>query len=191
MSQLRLYTFINFYLSSIQQGIQSAHVLGDMFVKYRQSTRKCGDVYNWAENHKTMIVLNGGANQDIKAINAAFAELENSSKMTFPFSPFHEDDMSLNTTMTGVGIILPEEIFDAVSFRKAKTLVVEESLGDGCGMTNQFNRFCEYESGSGDFIGYLEEDFFFVKDGKIVKRYEEGTPEWKIISIVSSCPLAR
>jgi hypothetical protein len=32
---LRLYTFCNFYLSSIQQGIQSAHIVSELFVDYR------------------------------------------------------------------------------------------------------------------------------------------------------------
>ena len=60
---MRAYYFGNFYLSSIQQGIQAGHVTHELFVKYpdRHIPASQGDrLWEWAEHHKTMILLNGG-----------------------------------------------------------------------------------------------------------------------------------
>jgi hypothetical protein len=191
MSELRLYTFINFYLSSIQQGIQSGHVLGDMFVKYKYNFDKSSLIYNWAEFHKTMIVLNGGPSIGIKEILEFLDAEADDFSFIAPYAPFYEDDISLEGIMTGVGIILPEEIYDAVSYRVAKNLVVEKTLGDGCGMSDQFNTFREYEAGLGEYLGYLDEDYFFVKDGVIKARYAKESSEGRFLTMMKSCPLAR
>jgi hypothetical protein len=51
MSELRFYTFVNFYLSSIQQGVQSFHVLGEMNNKYGSGDIRVIDeflrLYDW------------------------------------------------------------------------------------------------------------------------------------------------
>jgi len=190
MSELRLYTFINFYLSSIQQGIQSGHVLGDMFVKYKYDFDKSSLIYNWAENHKTMIVLNGGPSIGTKTILEFLDAEADDFSFVAPYAPFYEDDISLEGIMTGVGIILPEEIYDAVTYRRAKDLVHETSLGDGTGMSDQFNTFREYDNGF-YLPGNLEEDYFFVKDGVIKARYAKESSEGRFLTMMKSCPLAR
>ena len=107
----RLYTFINFYLSQIQQGIQTAHIVHELFMKYRvMSSAAPGRLNEWAANHKTIIVLNGGEGRSIAEmleVTKPFA-----AKMDLPFADFHEDEC-LGNIRTGFGIVLPEEIFDA------------------------------------------------------------------------------
>ena len=119
MEQLRLYTFINFYLSSIQQGIQSAHVIHEMFNKYRSSYESSAQLFDWSKHHKTIIVLNGGANGDLTELRDFLAKeiinIEAETGKILPWSTFNEDDQSLGGVMTGVGIVLPESIFNAVS----------------------------------------------------------------------------
>ena len=73
--ELRCYHFGNMYLSSIQQGIRAAHAQMAMFVKYDKAEAVHLDnideyaptvdeklfidstkmLYNWGENHQTMI----------------------------------------------------------------------------------------------------------------------------------------
>ena len=125
---MRLYTFGNFYLSSIQQGIQSAHAQMELFVKYQDTginyaedyqptsneieyQQKVDDLYDWAEYHKTMVCLNGGALQDLKNIEELMLDLENK----FPWSTFYEDEHSLGEILTNVAIILPESIYDTAA----------------------------------------------------------------------------
>jgi hypothetical protein len=166
MSNLRLYTFCNMYLSQIQQGIQSAHVLGDMAVKYNKarSSPLATLFWDWAENHKTMIVCNGGANQDIEEMYSLLAAVSSKSLFGLPYASFNEDVMSLGGVMTGCGIILPEDLYDAVDYRKAYAWFPLDNLEPSA--------------------------YFFVKEGKIDKTYREGTPEHDLLKIVKSCRLA-
>jgi hypothetical protein len=171
MSQLRLYTFANFYLSAIQAGIQSAHVVHELFVKYKNkpTSDHSRTLYDWATNHKTMIVLNGGANDGINAVADLFINNAKRLKFPAPFASFNEDDISLGGIMTAVGIILPEEIYEAVS---ASRLQIELGFSDL-------------------FEGDRAESYYFVKDKIIEKHYPKDSAEWDIIKLLKSCPLAR
>ena len=122
---MRLYTFCNFYLSSIQQGIQSAHCLHEMFIKYDDVTYNPFNkalnwndnelsskevLHGWAANHKTMIVLNGGDSLSLSGILAKIQIL--ASACNLPYTSFCEDERSLNNALTCVGIILPESVYE-------------------------------------------------------------------------------
>jgi hypothetical protein len=104
------------YLSSIQQGIQNAHVVADMFIKYdtdgdAQQERK---LYDWAENHKTMILLNGGYSETIRNLLTFFCDKQN----PYPYKSFCEGQDALDGALTCVGIILPEKIYVAASLAR-------------------------------------------------------------------------
>lgn len=113
--ELRFYTFVNYYLSPIQQGVQTGHAAVDLVRKY------CGNgpidltikqyqvdlVEEWADNHKTFIILNGGNNA---SLNATLSLVE---AMNFPYISFCEDERSLGGIMTTVGVLLPDSVFAA------------------------------------------------------------------------------
>ena len=66
---MRAYTFTNFMLNSVAQGIQPGHCLVDMTRKYtRYSGPAAETMADWADNHKTMINLNGGGYGNILRI---------------------------------------------------------------------------------------------------------------------------
>jgi len=115
---MRAYFFGNMYLSHIQQGIQAAHVVGELFVRYNANSpeyQKVEMLYEWAENHKTMILLNGGYSATIRSL---FQFLD-SEDNPYPFAPFHEGQDALDGALTDVGIILPEKIYTtSMLFRK-------------------------------------------------------------------------
>ena len=71
--------------------------------------------------------------------------------------------------MTAVGIVLPEEIYNAVDHTTAWRM-----LGKGTNLMN--------DDGTA---------FYFVKDGTVVKRYNSDEPEWRLISMLKACSLAR
>ncbi len=108
---MRAYFFGNMYLSSIQQGIQAAHVVGDMFVKYRMQDDECPQniLYKWAEDYKTMILLSAGYSEEIYNLEGFFKSGQN----PYPWASFHEGVDALDGALTCVGIILPEEIYNA------------------------------------------------------------------------------
>lgn len=122
MEEYRLYTMINWYLSPIQQGIQSAHIVHELFTKYENYIKTNSEdtpkeiLYDWANNHKTMIVLNGGANHDI----IDKQQLINFNSCGLPYAHFCEDSYSLGNVMTGVGVVIPNRYYDAkISYNDA------------------------------------------------------------------------
>jgi len=117
---MRAYFFGNLYLSSIQQGIQASHTVVEMFNKYLPSNfehsgeccfepnKQAIALSDWATNHKTMILLNGGYSIAILNLLEFFSESQN----PYPWSEFRESEEALDGALTCIGIILPEKIYD-------------------------------------------------------------------------------
>lgn len=150
---MRAYFFGNMYLSSIQQGIQGEHAMVAMFVKYRHQKAHLDTLYEWAENHKTSIYLNGGyadnllrvhneiddielhlanelvRNPDyLKSIGLGFDFSLDESNFRLSHSLFHEEQASLNGALTSVAVILPECFY----FRSEATMKdIEEKTSNG------------------------------------------------------------
>ena len=104
---MRAYFWGNMYLSSIQQGIQAAHVVGDMFCKYTDNEFGAERaLYDWAENHKTMILFNGGYQSKLTVIEDALK-----ANKKHAWAAFREEEDSLNGALTSVGVILPEYVY--------------------------------------------------------------------------------
>ncbi len=106
---MRFYGFGNYYLSSLQQGLQSAHVIGELFTIHNHLTEKYMQVHDWAKNHKTMVLLNGGNSKDL----AELFDFFNQENNPYAFAKFNEDEQSLNGALTYVGIVLPSKIYDS------------------------------------------------------------------------------
>lgn len=107
----RAYFFGNMYLSSIQQGIQSAHTLTEMFTKYVNATDwndHTVQLFEWAKNHKTMVLLNAGYSEEIRSL----VELFSNHRNKYPWASFSEGNDALDGALTCVGIILPQKIYD-------------------------------------------------------------------------------
>lgn len=113
-SEKRAYFWGNFYLSSIQQGIQALHCLGEMFVKYgtnaqhdtAEGAEREDMLYDWADHYKTVVVLNGGDSSDLMQLTANMAVDGND----LPWASWAEDYRSLKNAVTCVGIIVDEKI---------------------------------------------------------------------------------
>lgn len=106
---MRFYGFGNYYLSSLQQGLQAAHCVAELFNKYAYDESGLQDqLFDWSRLHKTMVLLNGGNSASLADLYNHLNDADN----PFPFAKFHEDVESLNGALTYVGIILPERIYD-------------------------------------------------------------------------------
>jgi hypothetical protein len=91
------------YLSSIQQGIQAFHCLGEMTLNYT-----CNNVFeDWLEKHKTLVCLNGGNNASLNEFYNLICD-----NPLYPVAKFHEDEQSMGGMLTCVGIIVPEKIYN-------------------------------------------------------------------------------
>ena len=102
----RLYCLTNMYLSSLQKGLQTAHVVGEL------ALNSTDDLFTeWAEKDKTIIVLNGGNSASLEA----FEEFLSTSECVWPWAAFREDEQSLNGAITAVGVIVPESVYKNTS----------------------------------------------------------------------------
>jgi hypothetical protein len=139
MRELRLYTFVNFYLSQIQQGIQTAHIVSEIMTHpsngrvtistdpvVQAVTYSAEDlmVMEWAELWKTIIVCNGGNKESLIELIDLFADCDNQ----FPWAHFHEDEESLSGALTAVGIVLPDDVYDAVYDKENDTFLYEDGM---------------------------------------------------------------
>ncbi len=131
---MRLYTFSNMYLSPLQVGLQGAHVLSEMVVKYDTPIEepyceyKRSEMYQWMRNHKTIIMLNGGYSSALEDLVTTFSSDQNEF---FPWAKFNESHDALNGALTCVGIVLPEMIYEgAAVLRNESTKVVLNNLLD-------------------------------------------------------------
>lgn len=111
---MRFYSFTNYYLSSIQIGIQTAHAVGEMSLKYQSipgfETEPIEMFDDWVRNHKTMVLLNGGNSAELRDLWALLTDERNTQ---FPVSKFNEDEQSLDGALTCVAIVLPEHVYAA------------------------------------------------------------------------------
>lgn len=109
--KMKLYTFTNMYMSDIQKGIQTQHACAELFVKYQQDSQCKHNLYDWATNHKTTIVLNGGNAQSLHNLYDRLLPL--CDCLNYPISVFYEDQQSLNGCITCVAIVVPDSVYNA------------------------------------------------------------------------------
>ena len=96
---LRMYFFVMYNLSGIQKGIQSGHAA----VEYQLEYGKTKQYKDFAKNHKTFILLDGGGSIDMVERER---ELESYG---IKFASFQEPD--LNNSISAIAFIVPEEIY--------------------------------------------------------------------------------
>jgi hypothetical protein len=88
----------------------------EVFVEYQllpdQSIAK-RILWDWARNHKTMVVLNGGNTKDLRELYLQIRYL--GDNLNLPYSAFNEDEASLNSALTCVGIVVPENIYNGAA----------------------------------------------------------------------------
>jgi hypothetical protein len=136
---MRLYTFGNYYLSSIQQGIQSAHVVSELFTKYPFENAIVWDepqgkpLYDWAKTHKTIICLSGGNCDDLHDLYEELAGI--GPTLGLPYAKFREDDASLNGAITCCGIVVPAMIYDVAQAVRGLDVVSASIIAEQAGVT--------------------------------------------------------
>ena len=105
----RMYSLVLYNLSPIQQGIQMAHAA----IEYYRNFNDSPDFINWVDNHKTMIVLNGGTSCHIENkdnyVGTMEGHIEKLLSLGVNFSSFNEPD--LNYALTAISFIASEKIY--------------------------------------------------------------------------------
>lgn len=142
LSGYRFYSFTNMYLSPMQKGIQTAHAVSEMSAKYlcnsenveKMFDTEFGTFNTWAEQDKTVIVLNGGYSSNLKYIYHVCKKFSKNLRRTgegLPFVRFYESDDALDGALTAVGIILPESVYATASaIRRGVIELSEDAFPD-------------------------------------------------------------
>lgn len=101
---MRMYGFVMYNLSGIQKGIQFGHAVVE-YSRYAWDGNPNYTAYKeFADNHKTFILLDGGGSCDIQ--NRAI-EL---GQLGIPYASFYEPD--LNDSLSAITFIIPEEVYN-------------------------------------------------------------------------------
>ena len=122
---MRFYSFTNAnYMSQLQLGLQTAHCVADMATKYLMQVDN--EAYDdWAVNHKTIIILNGG---NCAMLNELYNFMDD-GRNPYPYTKFNEDEQSLAGAITCVGVVLPEEVYETARLIRNRTLYRPDSIG--------------------------------------------------------------
>jgi hypothetical protein len=125
---MRAYFFNNMYLSSIQNGIQAGHAAVELMMKYtvdpmhENGKEQAGMVLDWAEQHKTFVVLNGGGTPTMHELRSHLESPFNE----LPWAQFIEPD--LDGALTSLVILLPERLYgDFAQMLTKSTLEAERN----------------------------------------------------------------
>lgn len=106
--EYRMYGFVPYNISPIQQGIQFGHAV----VEYANKHSRKKSYIDWATNDKTFIILNGGTTRDHRAFKHQGSmqhicrELD---KFGITYATFREPD--LNNALTGIVFLVESEVF--------------------------------------------------------------------------------
>lgn len=163
----RLYSFVaGLYLSPLQRGLQTAHVVSEITSELYHQSEAAGDLFTvWAHIHKTIIILDAGNH---RGVEDAFAKAYSfGEKFDLPTAIFHEDEDSMNGMATGCGIIVPDQFYD-VKFEK--DVVVRDHT--------------EIEVGT-----YRHNEVLGTKT--TYHTFYEGSPEFEFIEFLKSYRLAQ
>lgn len=100
----RMYCFVERHLSPLDKGIQSAHSI----VEYGNSYSDTEEYSIWANRDKTIILLNGGTVNELKALESDL------TRNGIHRSLFLEED--LNNAMTCISVLVDDRVFDKVKY---------------------------------------------------------------------------
>lgn len=153
---MRCYHLNNFYMGGIHAGIQTAHAQHELALKYIAPWKSHNippaghDYVTWADEHKTIIVLNGGMQSDLQSV----LELLDGTQHDYAYAPFHESNDALNGALTNIGIVLPPRMY---KFSRDIVSAVQDGR-EGLVVDNKRLRLLLGRNDAGFTIQFLETD---------------------------------
>lgn len=119
----RLYTFVaNHYLSPLQCGLQTAHVVSELSSCGFSFSSQRETYEQWAAKDKTIIICGAGNHQGVLDCHAEL--MRTGDALGLPVALFREDEQSMNGMATACGVIVPQRYWD-VTFEDG----IENGLG--------------------------------------------------------------
>lgn len=105
--ELRMYGLVPYNISPIQQAIQFGHAVVEYGLKYFKDK----DYQQWAKNHKTFIILNGGSTDNRSERKGSLQNHRTQLILNkVKHALFYEPD--LNDALTAIVFLVEERVFD-------------------------------------------------------------------------------
>ena len=128
----RLYFFNNMYMKGIQAGIQAGHAAVDLVDDYRDNK----DVRDWARNHKTFIILNGGDHTNLINIMTYL----DTQCPKVPSSVFTEP--GLDNAITSIAVLVPEKVYEHAAVLRENDVAHDASIPEeDMALINLLNKY--------------------------------------------------
>lgn len=108
MLEKRLYFLTMYNISEIQKGIQCGHCQMEYALKFWGDE----DFQDWAQNHKTWIILNGGTSNlgETYLLGSMEEHVKLLEEKGIKYAIFREPD--LNWSLTSIALLLDERVFN-------------------------------------------------------------------------------
>lgn len=103
---LKMVCIVPYNLSPIQQGIQAAHAI----VEY-QRLHNSRDYSEWATNHKTILVKNGGTTGPNGSLQSILRFIQ---KTKTPYATFKEPD--INNALTAIAVLVDYNCYNELVY---------------------------------------------------------------------------
>jgi len=130
--ELRMYFFVPYNISPIQQAIQAGHAAQQYDFKYRDNFQ----TIDFIVNHKTWIILNGGTTNDNPDTPGTMQEIFNDilafnehNGRDVNVTTFHEPD--LNDAMTAICFVCEEPVFNYDDYPDLAEYILSIDFPDG------------------------------------------------------------
>lgn len=115
--RLRLYSLVMYNISGIQSGIQAKHSGIELVLKHYKNNTLEGDFLEWAENHKTVILKNGGTSNNGKESYYGYGARKGSMELHLEALlengvdavAFYEPD--LNYSMSSIDFVVDHRVY--------------------------------------------------------------------------------
>ena len=136
----RLYAFHNWRVAGQAPGIQTAHSIAEMSIKYPHDSEQYMMYWDWVQNGKTIVILNGG---DAVGVQSVIELLET---IDLPHSSFRED-AGLNFCLTNAAVVVPEYIWRGAAVVTSRgNPFIQVTTADGC------ENFLMFRNDDGSFV---------------------------------------
>jgi hypothetical protein len=123
---MRIAIFSLSQLKQLHQGVQNVHSAVELFVKYAnkdEPVAKYDMIMDWATNHKTAIVYDGGFAYKMKELETALLS------SPYPYALFHEDEETLYGILTSISMIIPAKIYETADFIRNGGIIQPSASG--------------------------------------------------------------
>lgn len=118
--ELRMYGFTPYNLSDIQKGIQFGHAVVRFGRELTKSKNPTINKYeDWADNHETFIILNGGTTNKSRGEDGLYKGTLNNNLQTLTetrlqVGTFYEPD--LGDQLSAICFLVDERVFDRIRY---------------------------------------------------------------------------